>query len=98
MFQALSGGFVFRDAYIHSVAVGFPGNMIMAYVPILLPPLISKKTPYRGLSLAPAILVNLGNLWRVAASALSGLAQAYLSGLLMLAGLAWFVIIVHRLR
>ncbi|MEM1956575.1 MAG: hypothetical protein QXN44_07580 [Candidatus Caldarchaeum sp.] len=96
--QSLSSGFAFRDAYIHSIAIGFLGNMIMAYAPILLPPLISMKTPYKGLSLAPAILLNLGNSWRVAASASTGLAQAYLSGLLVLAGLAWFVVMVHRLR
>lgn len=68
VFLELQNSFTFglRDAFIHSVGIGFIGNIIVAYSPLLLPGLLSAKTPYRGLSLYPLILLNSGNLLRVA--------------------------------
>lgn len=57
--------FSLRDAYIHSVAVGFVGNMILAYSPILMPSLMSARMPYTGLTLYPAALLNSGNVLRI---------------------------------
>ncbi len=58
--------YVLRDAYIHSLAVGFVGNMILAYAPILMPGLMSARMPYTGLTLYPAALLNSGNVLRIA--------------------------------
>jgi len=98
MLQSGSPGFRFRDSFIHSIAVGFIANMIMAYSPILLPTLMSGRVVTTGLSTAPWLLVNAGNLWRVMASSLSSLTAAYPSGLLVLAGLLYFLVMIHRLR
>lgn len=58
--------YAFRDAYIHSIAVGFVGNMILAYAPILMPGLMSGRAPHVGLTLYPAAILNAGNVLRVA--------------------------------
>ncbi|GBC71036.1 hypothetical protein HRbin02_00813 [Candidatus Calditenuaceae archaeon HR02] len=57
--------YTLRDAYIHSIAIGFIGNMILAYAPILMPGLMSARIPYAGLTLYPAALLNAGNVLRV---------------------------------
>jgi MFS family permease len=88
----------FRDGFIHSMAVGFIANTIMAYAPILMPALMSGRAAVRGLSYAPHILINSGNLWRIGASMFSKLHDAYLSGLPILAGAIYFLVMVHRLR
>ena len=96
-------GFGFRDAAIHSLTVGFIGNTIMAYAPILLPPLIKGKTPYRNLSPTPVYLINLGNVWRVLGILAEGFSGMNLwvtafSGLLILVGMAYFLLMVHSLK
>jgi hypothetical protein len=88
----------FRDGFIHSMAVGFIANTIMAYAPILMPALMSGRAAVGGLSYAPHILINSGNLWRIGASMFSKLHDAYLSGLPILAGAIYFLVMVHRLR
>ncbi|GBC69746.1 hypothetical protein HRbin01_01450 [archaeon HR01] len=55
-----------RDSFIHSFTVGFIANMILAYSPIILPSLLSGRTPYIGLSYLPAIMLNTGNIARIA--------------------------------
>jgi hypothetical protein len=97
------GGYFIRDAFIHANTVGFIGTTIMAYGAILLPPLMSGRTPYRGLSLLPAWLVSLGNAWRVGGDLLmEGVGLAHwsigLSGIPVVVGLIYYMGMVHRLR
>ncbi|MEM1944524.1 MAG: hypothetical protein QW756_03445 [Nitrososphaerota archaeon] len=44
-----------RDTFNHSITLGFIGNMIMTYAPILLPALINKHAPYKRLTKAPIL-------------------------------------------
>ncbi len=95
--------FSFRDAAIHSLTIGFIGNTIMAYSPIILPPLISGRIPYRGLKLLPIYSINLGNLWRVAGILIEDITgivlwPTALAGLPIAAGMILFFIMVHNLR
>jgi len=87
-----------RDGFIHSMAVGFIANTIMAYAPILMPALMSGRVVVKGLSYTPFTLINVGNLWRIGASVFSSLPSAYLSGIPILAGAIYFLVMVHRLR
>ncbi len=95
--------FSLRDGFIHSVTVGFMATTIMAYGPIMLPPLLSSHTPYKGLTLIPVMLVWAGNLWRVAGFLFRdflGLSLELngLSGILIVVGLLYFLFMTHRLR
>jgi len=97
-----SGTLGLRDAFIHSVAVGFIGTTIMGYGAILLPPLTSGRTPFRGLTLTPIWLITAGNIWRVAGSILTRfgvvLWPTWFSGVLVLAGMTYFLWMVHSLQ
>ena len=95
--------FSFRDAFIHSITVGFIANTIMAYAPIILPPLLTGKTPYKGLNAGPAYLLNLGNLWRIGGMVAGEVAGIKVwitpfSGLLIIAAMTYFVMMVHSLE
>ncbi|MCX8203267.1 MAG: hypothetical protein N3H32_03005 [Nitrososphaeria archaeon] len=90
-----------RDVFIHALGIGFAGHAIIAYAPLLLPGLLSAKTPYRGLSLYPVALLNAGNLLRSAWFALGtpplpGLVLA--TGALYLSAALTTLIVVHTLR
>ena len=93
-----------RDAFIHSMAIGFLGSMIAAYAPILLPAVISGRAPYHGLTNLPLYLVVAGNIWRVGSDLLraSGLLFANLftgySGILIVLGVLWFLKMNHTLK
>ncbi|MER3601607.1 MAG: hypothetical protein C4339_02700 [Nitrososphaerota archaeon] len=91
-----------RDAFIHSLALGFMGTTIIAYVPILLPPLLTARVPYRGLSRGPVYLFSIASLWRVAgyfAHDVNSLALlSWLGGPLLLAALLWFLGMALTLR
>jgi len=60
------GSFAIRDSFIHSAAIGFIGSTIVAFGPVLLPGVLSKKAPNRNLSLWPLILLNASLILRVA--------------------------------
>ncbi len=95
--------FGLRDGFIHSITVGFMATTIMAYGPIMLPPLLSSHTPYKGLTLIPVMLVWAGNLWRVAGFLFRDFLQLSLeinglSGIPVLIGLLYFLYMTHRLR
>jgi hypothetical protein len=92
----------FWDAYVHGLAVGFIAHVIMAYAPILLPGLLNRRMPYRGLTLIPAYLVSLGNGWRIA-----GFVSLHHFGVDLVGGFSWaslfigmlyFLYMVHTLR
>lgn len=100
------GGALFwiKDAFIHSMAIGFIASAIAAYSPILLPAVISGRTPYLGLTNVPLYLVTLGNIWRVGSDMMASLSlpTSYLftgySGVLVIIGMLWFVVMNHRLK
>jgi hypothetical protein len=90
----------FRDAAIHSFTVGFVGNMILAYAPIMLPGLLTGKTPYIGLSFWPAAYLNLGNALRTAwfLTGIGGPAVPVLASALYLSSIAHALHMMHSLR
>jgi hypothetical protein len=92
-----------RDAYIHSLTIGFIGHVIVAYGPIVIPGLLSRRMPYIGLSTKPALLLTLGNALRIAGftlDSLTGIATftRSISGALLLAGITGFLVMTHRLK
>jgi len=91
-----------RDSMIHALTIGFIGTMIMAYAPILLPPLLSGRTPYTGLSLLPVYLVSSANAWRMVANFLHwSFGFSFwgngLMGIPILLGFGLFVVMIHSL-
>lgn len=90
-----------RDAFIHSVGVGFVGNMIIAYAPILLPGILSARMPYQGLSLYPVLLLNSGNLLRVVWFVIGSpmlVGVVLLSVALYLSSTLLILVMMHQLR
>lgn len=103
LLYSLTGHLALRDSFIHGLALGFMGNTIMAYVPILLPPMLTAKVPYKGLSRGPALLFNAASLWRLLAYGLRTPSMllswlAWLAGPLLLLSMAWFLLMVASLR
>ncbi len=89
-----------RDAAIHSFTVGFVGNMILAYAPIMLPGLLTGRTPYTGLSFWPAAYLNLGNALRTAwfLTGIGGPVVTVFASALYLSAIAHALIMMHSLR
>lgn len=94
--------FELRDTFIHSLAIGFVGSMIMAYGPILLPRVISGRVPYKNLSIIPVYLVTIGNAWRVGGNILQMGGITFwptgVSGVLVLVGMVYFFWMIHALK
>ncbi len=96
--------FWIRDAFIHSMAVGFIASAVAAYSPILLPAVISGKALHQGLSNVPLYVVTVGNIWRVGSDVASSLSISTTnlftgySGILIIIGMLWFVIMNHHLK
>ncbi len=94
--------FAIRDSFIHSLSVGFIGSTIIAYVPILLPSILSRSAPSSGLSLWPLFLVNAGNILRIFGVvflvSMPFFWPAALAGPLILAGMIYFMLMIHKLR
>jgi hypothetical protein len=95
-------GFYVDDSLIHSVGVGFIGSTIIAYSPILLPPILTNRLPYKELSLVPVSLLTIGNGLRLIGNFLSSLESSQISfifafnGIFILASLASFMYMVHK--
>ncbi len=89
-----------RDAAIHSFTVGFVGNMILAYAPIMLPGLLTGRTPYVGLSFWPAAYLNLGNVLRITwfLTGIGGPALPLLTSALYLSSITKALVMMHSLR
>lgn len=54
------------DPFIHSIAVGFIGTMLLAHGPVILPSVTGKKLDARKISLLPLVFLTVGNIIRVA--------------------------------
>jgi len=70
---SLSPLFVFYDAFIHSLALGFIGLMFLAHGPIILPMVTGRKFDNARLSFAPLAILVLALVMRIG----SGLALLY---------------------
>ena len=78
----ISPTFQSYDAFIHSLALGFIGLMLLAHGPIILPVVIGRSFEQKRLSNAPLVLLTLGLLLRIVGNASS---LAFQSELLRLA-------------
>lgn len=70
---SLSPLFVFYDAFIHSLALGFIGLMFLAHGPIILPMVTRRQFDNAKLSFAPLVVLMLALVMRIG----SGLALLY---------------------
>lgn len=73
MWLASAYGFTFatRDAYLHSIFVGFAVGMLFTHAPLVFPALMRLRLPFHRAMYGPLILLQLGVAMRV----LSGAAQ-----------------------
>ncbi len=58
--------FQFYDAFVHSLALGFIGTMLLAHGPIILPAVLGRTFDHGKLSRTPLLLLTLGLLLRIA--------------------------------
>ena len=58
--------FDFYDPFIHSLAVGFIGTMLLAHGPVILPSIAGRKIQIGKFALVPLILLTVGNCVRIA--------------------------------
>lgn len=61
----LSPGLDLYDPFIHSLAVGFIGTMLLAHGPVIIPSVIERKLDMTRISLLPLEILTAGNLIRV---------------------------------
>ena len=102
----LSPLFTYYDAFIHSLALGFIGMMLLAHGPIVIPTVLHREFDNAKLSYAPVSILSLAIALRISAELV--LLQAYssevefliaASGWLVLAAvLAFFVEVVRGLQ
>ncbi len=89
------------DMAIHSLTIGFIGNIIVAYAGYMLPSIVYRKYAYRSLSQIPLILLNTGNALRIAGDTfrILNIMEPYTphSGILILLAYIYAIIMVIRL-
>ncbi|HZW56619.1 MAG TPA: NnrS family protein [Nitrososphaerales archaeon] len=79
------------DAFIHSIAVGFIGTMLLAHGPVILPSVTGRRLASTRVSILPLILLTVANLIRAAGDLL--LSTFYSTLFLSLVGLSgWLVL------
>ncbi len=83
--------FQFYDAFIHSLALGFVGLMLLAHGPIILPVVIGRTFDQEKLSRAPLLLLTLGILLRIVGNVSSLLFQP--QGLALVIALSGWVVL-----
>lgn len=86
------------DAFIHSLAVGFIGTMLLAHGPVILPSVTGRKLESGAISIAPLFLLTFANLLRIVGDVVLNLSYSYsievitgLSGWLVLASVILFL-------
>ena len=92
--------FLVKDAFIHSVALGFVGSTITCFAPMLLPGLLGHKGPVTGLSFGPILALNAGVIIRVVGdfqTLISGPVPVWesLSGPFILGAMVWFLVMIR---
>ena len=96
--------YVFYDLAIHYAAIGFVGITIALYLPLMLPPITGRQVHFAKFSRIPATLVVAALALRAAGdvaivdrmSALPGSIAFAVSGWIVVAALAVFVVMIHR--
>ena len=96
--------YVFHDLAIHYAAIGFVGITIALYLPLMLPPITGRQVHFAKFSRIPATLVVAALALRAAGdvaivdrmSALPGSIAFAVSGWIVVAALAVFVVMIHR--
>lgn len=96
--------YVFHDLAIHYAAIGFVGITIALYLPLMLPPITGRQVHFAKFSRIPATLVVAALALRAAGdvaivdrmSALPGSIAFAVSGWIVVAVLAVFVVMIHR--
>lgn len=87
----ISPTFQYYDAFIHSLAIGFIGLMLLAHGPIILPVVIGRSFEQKRLSNIPLVLLTLGLLLRIVGDASLLVFQSGVIGLAVaLSG--WFIL------
>lgn len=86
------------DAFIHSLAVGFIGTMLLAHGPVILPSVTGRKLESSSISTAPLILLTFANVIRISGDVVLNVSYSYpievvtgLSGWLVLASVLLFL-------
>lgn len=99
----LQNGFLFYDLAIHYTAIGFVGITIMLFLPLMLPPIIGKTIQFLNFNKVPLILILSALALRTVGDyvidrSIQGPLSAFfsVSGLVVLAGMLYFVIMIHR--
>lgn len=92
--------FYIRISFIHALSIGFVGSTIMGYAPLLLPGIISEKSPRTVIRPYSFFSMNIGTLFMIAGF-LSGPSGVFASpllvagGVLILLGIIWYLIDIH---
>ena len=89
-----------KIAFIHAISIGFIGSTIMGYAPLLLPGIISARSPRTEVFSLSLYLLNVGTLLMVIAF----IVYAYgisigvlftLGGIFIIAGIIWYIADIH---
>jgi hypothetical protein len=99
----LQNGFLFYDLAIHYVAIGFVGITIMLFLPMMLPPIVGKTIQFMNFSRIPLFLLLVALALRTAGDYVidqsiqnSFSALFAISGILVLASMFAFVLMIHK--
>ncbi len=87
--------------FIHSIAVGFMGTMIIGYAPLIFPVMLGRRGPDESVSYIPVILLTAGVILFDISEIMSiriGVTPVWfpISGILIILSMAYFFINVHR--
>ena len=97
-----SGGLLYgiKIAFIHAISIGFIGSTIMGYAPLLLPGIISARSPRTEVFSFSLYLLNLGTLLMVIAFIIYAYGISIgvlftLGGIFIIAGIIWYIADIH---
>jgi hypothetical protein len=102
IFVELTGNYFFRDMMIHTLAMGFTGSAIVCFAPMFLPAIVNARGPTTGLSYGPIVTLVIAVATRIAcdfeAISVNNFPWwGWYSGLLVLASVAWLILMLVRI-
>jgi hypothetical protein len=92
IYFAYSFRFDLYDPFIHSIAVGFIGTMLLAHGPVILPSVLGRKLDVTRLSIFPLGILTTGNLIRVSGDLIS--VSYYSEMVTLFVGLSGWLILI----
>ncbi|WP_268541248.1 hypothetical protein [Candidatus Nitrosotenuis cloacae] len=99
----LQNSFLFYDLAIHYVAIGFIGVTIMVFLPLMLPPIIGKTIHFLKFNKIPIVLIlsalalrTIGDYVIDDSAGNPALSFFGISGIVVLAGMVCFVVMIHK--